>query len=661
MINFRNVICLDLETCLIRPRLQSPPVVVCSIYHPTTGSKLYGTWELERPVAEWLANPSIIIVGHNIAYDMLCLFEWYPRLRPLIRAAYEADRIVDTGLCQRIVEISTGDLRGQLALDKLCARYGLHVEKHDVDEDGEEVRTGFGKFWGLSAAELPPEHARYAMLDTSECWRLFERIWNKGWATRKDLCKLARTDFCLKAISAFGLRADPEITDKLEAEARATIAKLSNLAIEKGFMRREKNKPEPVRTMRAYQEAVAKAFKIPTKCGEGRNRNKLYPDVDKEQLKALTTMGLVTDTGAVSTGKDVLKESHDPILIMLADLQEWLAVVNKDVPIFRDGVFHTRFGYANTLRTTSSRPNIQNFRRKAGVRECIRAFWGAFVASDYVGLENGTLAQCIVNYTGRRGMADKISSGWDFHCEVGALIMGLPHTKEGYDTFVARLAAEEANGDLADEARVYKLARGAAKPANFGLPGYMSNPSTFMSYARISYGVKMTLERAEHIMNLWWTTQHDQMAYLAFVDGFKDSDDWGSLYSVPIPGTDIIRRGATRTAAANTGFQALGMQTAADALWLITMAQLFGDMPGRACAFVHDEVISDCKPEDIDQCRWLQEKYMIQAAEKNLPDVAMRVETVAMDRWSKKAKHKVDKDGHLILQRVSELMAKKAA
>lgn len=160
----------------------------------------------------------------------------------------------------------------------------------------------------------------------------------------------------------------------------------------------------------------------------------------------------------------------------------------------------------------------------------------------------------------------------------------------------------------------------------------------------------MTLAEAEAVMQVWWATQTDQMAYLGYIERFKDSDDWGSLYSVPIPGTSIIRRGCTSCAAANTGFQALGMQTAADALWLIVMAQLFGEMPGRACAFVHDEVITDCKPVDMDEVKYYQEKYMIEAAEKNLPDVKLSVDSVGMDRWTKdfpKTFKKHNKDGTL--------------
>src|SRR3989304_3484774 len=111
-LDLRRVICLDLETALIRPGLCSPPVSVCSIFVPGVGARLYGTWQLQPVVEQWL-DSDYIIIGHNIAYDMCCLFEWYPALRSKIKKGYEANRILDTGLLWRIIEICKGDMRGR--------------------------------------------------------------------------------------------------------------------------------------------------------------------------------------------------------------------------------------------------------------------------------------------------------------------------------------------------------------------------------------------------------------------------------------------------------------------------------------------------------------------------------------------------------------------
>ena len=80
------------------------------------------------------------------------------------------------------------------------------------------------------------------------------------------------------------------------------------------------------------------------------------------------------------------------------------------------------------------------------------------------------------------------------------------------------------------------------------------------------------------------------------------------------------------------------------------MAQLLGRIPGKANAFVHDEIISRVKDEDVETLRAAQEKIMIDVAQEIMPDIRMRVESVAMRHWAKKAKHKVDATRRILVQ-----------
>lgn len=647
---------VDSETCRIRAALPAPPVVCTAFYDPQVGAPaLYATADQWRPLLELFSDQRRIVVGHNVGYDTLCWAAWGPaELLPLILEAYQANRVLDTMLAQRLVEIETGDMRGKLALDRLCARYGLHVSKQIVaeDDDGEErnVRTDYGRFLGRPLEEYTEEHRAYALEDPRVTWELFGRILARGLVRRADLGKMARTDFALKYTAAFGLAADPERVDALRATAQERLIELQTFALENGYMRSERNKPNPVRNVHIIKRKVAEVYGIPVRV-EGANGKQILADLPDDELQALQARGLLTDggkTGRVgpATGRLVLEESGDPELAQLAAYGEWAAVWNKDLKVFswsaEHGLpFHTRFGFAATTRTTSGGSageipgmNIQNFRKKAGIRECIRGRLGALVSSDYTGLENGTLAQVIYDTTGRRGMADKISAGHDFHCEVGGHILRID-----YDTMAARLKAGDPDA---------KQARSAAKPLNFGLPGFMTRAETVQSYARIGYGVNLPVQRWQELIDLWYATQHDQVAYLLeYVDGLKVGEGRGAVYNVPIPGTGIIRRGATRTAAANTGFQGAGAQLAGDALWRVTKAQLLGKMPGRLCAFIHDELITDCKPEDVEAVRAGHEYHMLEAAKAALPNVKMAVESSAMTHWSKDAKTIYDASGAL--------------
>jgi hypothetical protein len=624
---------LDFESCLIRSGLCAPPPVCAAFYDPQTNvAKGFGLYELRAELVRLLSDPRRILVLHNGAYDFCLILEWLPDLRELVFAAYDADRVLDTGLAQRIIEIETGDKRGKLSLDDLCRRYGIACEKP-------AERTDYGRFIGCCFADLPEGHRVYALQDPEVTWLLFKRLVGKNLVRRRDLAELARNDLALKLVSAFGLCTDAQRVERLEAQAKVRLAELQGIMLEEGLMRWERHKPMPVQYVKRTKVRVADAYGIPV------DEDGFFSG-DVSWVQDLQNQGLLTDGGksgrpAMSTSKLVLEESGDPLLMSLADYKEWCAVWNKDLKLFRHAweiPFHTRFGFAATLRTTSGGPNIQNFRKKEGIRECIVARFGALVASDYTGLENGTLAQVIVNTLGRRTMADKISAGWNFHAEVGSYILNNGLTPQEV------LALKDAGDEAA------KQAYNAAKPLNFGLPGYMSRASTVQSYARIGYGVNLPVERWQELMDLWYDTQHDQVAYLReYVDSLKTGDGRGALYNVPIPGTLITRRGATRTAAANTGFQGLGGRVAERGLYYTVRAQMLGLMPGKVCAFIHDELISDARIDDIDEVRDGQHRWMLLAAEELMPDVRMKVESVAMRHWSKKAKHKQDEKGRLIL------------
>ena len=78
---------------------------------------------------------------------------------------------------------------------------------------------------------------------------------------------------------------------------------------------------------------------------------------------------------------------------------------------------------------------------------------------------------------------------------------------------------------------------------------------------------------------------------------------------------------------------------------------MLGELPGRVCAFIHDELISDCALSDVEAVREGQERLMLLAAERLMPDVRMKAETVAMTHWSKDAVARYDDAGRLTVDR----------
>jgi hypothetical protein len=493
---------LDSETCLIRPGLPAPPVVCTAIFRGAGSREIHassdrGHWP---EVLRLFEDPSRVIVGHNMAYDVGCYLEWCPtplakRLREAIFAAYDADRVVDTGVAQRIIQIEKGQ-DGFLSLSAVAKEHGMHVEKEVPGPDGEDVRTGYGQLLGLPIARYPEQYVTYSLNDPKVTAEVLVAQISTGLIAREDVAMLTRDALALHLTACQGLLPNEEGIRSLESAAKARLSELQESMLKSGFVRWQRGKPSPVKNTKVISAAVAKDLKIRTDkdgkvLAEGR------------ALDSLKAMKLATDGGKVGYGAKALRMCSSVELQNMADYGEWSTIWNGDLKTFRyclenDLPVSTRFGFTATTRTKSSgskkgspptHTNVQNFKANRTeddpmkVRECAKARQGALVFSDYSGLEMGTLAQVIYDVLGRRKMADKISAGWDYHCDMGGQILG----GVSHDGLKSRIA----EGDKAA-----KRARTTAKPFNFGLPGYMKKPETVMGYCR-GYGVNLTVEECQ--------------------------------------------------------------------------------------------------------------------------------------------------------------------
>jgi hypothetical protein len=200
----------------------------------------------------------------------------------------------------------------------------------------------------------------------------------------------------------------------------------------------------------------------------------------------------------------------------------------------------------------------------------------------------------------------------------------------------------------------------------------MTDPSTFQLYVNMGTrtednpkGAQITYDQAEKIMKEWNRSAGDPVHFLRYVDTLKNQI---GLYDVEIPGTTIIRRGCTRTAAANTHFQGLGATVARRAGWLLARRQyLERTAPGRTVVFCHDAFLGECRIAERDVLALAQEECMSQALSEICPDMrivpeleAKRrgltpgkdcciIDSAAQDHYSKFAKSKRDEKGSLII------------
>jgi DNA polymerase family A len=654
----------DLETIPFEPAYMAPAIVCASTYHPQDGLRLWATDQLWGMFDRILTEPAPVL-GHGFAYDSCCILQHAPEpIRKLLWDKYERDQVVDSIPTERIIEISTG-VRGRLKLDLLAARYGVEVTKSPV-------QTDFGRYYGRPISEYTREHRRYLGGDSAELWRLYKRQRGRGIASDKDIAELTRGDLWLRLMSNYGIRTDPARVAKLETETQAEVDDLTKIA--QGFapdgsdvpdfprmMRRERTRAQ-VRDGKWFSRDmnVIKALVLEAYGAEGVPRTDGWNDAKRagklaEKLADDPLFG-------IGTSKEVLEESGDPRLEAIADLAEYLSVRNKDVKMLKAGVdapIHARFSWgAATTRGTCSAPNLQNFRRKAGIRECLVPRPGCcFIETDYPSLELFAVAQVCAWKLKRFDLVGHMNHGRDYHAVLAAEILGTT-----YEDVMARKGKDP----QVDNTRV------GAKNGNYGLLGYMTNPDTFAWYVnhqsrseKNPRGLGWTREDAIKTMKLWRRNAHDPVAFLNYVDTLRNGQ---GLYDVQIPGTGIVRRGCTRTAGANTHFQGLGAVIARRAGWKIAKAQyITREMPSRTVDFIHDAFLAECKLEVRNTVAALQEKYMAEALTEVCPDMhivpildairkglkpgrdCMAIDSAGMDHYSKNAHSAYDKNGDLVV------------
>lgn len=661
-------VAFDYETCCFAPGLMAPPPVCASTYHPQDGRRIWVAEELPG-LLERLLSERTPILTHGGSYDHAVTLEWFPHLRFLLWEKFERDEMRDSIPCERLIEIATG-VRGGLKLDVLSARYGVKVTKSCV-------QTDFGRYLGRPVSEYTEEHKRYVIGDSAELWTLHERQRSRGLVSDKDLGDLVRSDFWLRLCSNYGIRTDPARVDILERETQEEVEDLTRRAwgADPPLMR-QKMTPQQIREGKWYsriesamKDRVIAAYNgnPPRTDGWDEGLNRVGAQTDPRGIPGTPEFDRYW---GVSLAKTTLEESGDPVLEDLARLGELIKVRNADVVMLKRGVhepIHTRFGFTISTRTTSSGPNIQNFRKKRGIRECLMPREGCcYVETDYPSLELFAVAQVCAWKLGRYDLVGHMNNGRDYHAVIAeGIFRSKPHPTYGqltYDQIMKLKGSDE----------IVKAVRDCGKYGNYGLLGFMSDPETFQYYVNNGSrteenprGLQWTKEQAGEVMVDWRRVATDPVAFLDYVATLRTRT---GFYDVEIPGTTIVLRGATRTTAANVHFQGLGAVIARRAGWKIAYRQYIArTMPGRTVDFIHDAFLNEGKIVDRDENARHQEECMAEALSEVCPNMRIYpeleakrlglkngvnccvIDSAAQDHYSKYAKSKRDEKGRLIV------------
>ena len=610
------ILAIDTETELITQAEPVPRLVCVSYWSAEGGGGLAHATDARALVEEVLRTDDLTIVGQNIAYDVSVLMRAFPEQIPLWWSAYEADRITDTAIRQKLIDIAEGTRRAHDAEAKRTKRGAYSLESLALRLLGRQLdkttwRLRYGELIDTTLADWPESARVYPIEDARASFEVHAAQEANNALFLRNQYEQTRAAWWLRLCSVAGICTSAEAIAQLEADTHARYDVYVTELTRAGLLR----------APRTVHHRTGEDEDLP-----GSRDTRIAKEIMRAACAAQGREPTLTDSGEVCLDEVACIGSEDPRLVMYAKYSGCSTIINKDIPALLEGVtypLHTRFEeLLETGRTSSSKPNIQNLRRAPGVRECFvpRAAGYVFLSADYHLLELCTLAQVCTTWLGHSALKAALNAGEDPHLRMAARILGIDY---------AEAQARKAAGDhaVAD-------ARGVGKVANFGFPGGLG-AGTFVDYALASYGVVISKAKAGELKSLWLAEWPEMREYFRRIDARANAD----------PGIEQLSSGRYRQGSycelANTMFQGLGADIAKAAGWKIARQQCLGGGPldGTVMAnFVHDEFILEVPEEHLHDCAEELKRIMVEAARPYLPDVTISAEAVGMHRWSKKAK-----------------------
>jgi DNA polymerase I len=605
----RPVLSFDTETHRFRPGWMSPRVV-CLSY--AVGDR---TGLLDREAgAKYLAGAleeaaagNLTITNQAISYDVACLLDTNPELGPLFVKAYDALAIHDTKIRERLLDVASGGARPwrSLSLGALADQWlGRKLDKVTW-------RLGYDALEGVPIDQWEPGARDYAVDDSIAARDVYQKqeeaAQKIGYDWRAESGRQACYDLALRLCSSWGVRVDPVQVARLRESVQARMLPLFQALRDGGLISDKGSK-----SMKAIRERV---------------------------VAVLGNEAPTTPQGKVSTGAEILERCGDPLLDALAEYNGLEKLSSTYLAkLEAAGAFPVHASYevlgADSGRTSSHDPNIQNQPREPGIRECIVPREGCvFVACDYDSQELRTLAQAQITICGSSRLAEAYQRdpSFDPHLRFASKLLGISY--------------EEAKQRKKAGDKEVKAFRQRAKAANFGFPGGMG-AAKFVRYAR-GYGVELSIEDSNKLRDGWFDEQPEMRIYFSHVATLSDRGDaFVQLFS------GRRRAGCGFCDGANTYFQGLAADASKLALWLVAKACYFTPTSplygARIVIFIHDEIVIEVREDRAHEAAIELDRLMVEAMSELTPDVPARASPAIMRRWSKEADAAFDKAGRLI-------------
>lgn len=664
----------DTEGALIRPGVLAPELA-CLTYSDGARSEIISGRDA-RAHFEWIFSQETCTA--NAPHDCATAWSWFPELGPLIWDAILSGRVHDVITRQKLIDIGEGNYRfffktveGRKTKllynlsDLHCRYFGTHLEK-------DEWRLKYGPLRFIPVQAWDPGARNYAMHDARVTSLVHgqqehQHPWMRrhpGWYLHNEIPQV-QANWVLTLMAMHGVASDDvqveRVVDAIDREQPALKDKLMRAMLELPDGRRVHAPLARRDGTRKEKNARDRMYAIVGEAGE------LTKTGLERVAKGELTKDAALRAGYIKIDEEWCENCGDEMLLAYDEYSQNQLLRSK-VLHFKTGPLPVHTSYEvllETGRTSSSEHKLvwnsaalQNLSRKEGLRECIVAREGfALVASDFGLAELVSLSQVTYNWfeKGRNPgdpwyvecqMRRVLNEGKDIHVDFAADLLGLSY-EEAYRRYIA------------EDPELIKY-RQMAKPVNFGLPGGLSVDS-LVTYARKSYGVKLTKREAKRLVERWLRKYPEMRRYFRWIrkmfdkkniqevldEDFSDGKPAKKLVDITQEVTRRIRGKCRYTQACNTMFQGLTADAAKAALvevsrrcYMDPTSALYGSRPAL---FVHDEVILETPIEKITSAAKELEEVMVEIYKRYTPDVRITADAHAMLRWSKKAKTRRDK------------------
>lgn len=637
-----KLIAFDTETYLIQPT-DAAPKPVCCTWADDTSTWITDPGSLETAVI--FADPSILYVGQNIAYDLILMMRWHPRLIPDIIRALDEGRVFDTQMRERMLHLkNVGGTGFDMfpSLEKMAAKYlKLDLSK---DKKGDDIwRLKYGTLDGISFAQWPEEALRYALDDARHTYDVF-REQGGVHNTQPTEQMQVQAAVVLNGIGVWGFAVNQEkrkiIGDKLESRAKdlhlkidkyrwtgeGSQARMMDLVSRAWHIKQTHvlhNKMAitgvgidqatwsrhilPITDLRSVLEESIRQ-------GAPLVGLQFPPTVDwKEWTKE--TAKILPEVVMTKKGPSIAGEVLESLQDVVEEFKEYTALrhvekmIENYIAPYKYATAHPRFSpLVSTGRTgckgSGSSGQTQNIPRKdkdspdEAFRTMFEARKGRVLGTvDYSQLELCTLAATIRTMFPNIPctLGDAIDRGMDVHCITGALFLGI--------TYEQMLAGKKTDEKI-------KETRQASKSINFGKPGGLGVPA-MVAYARTNYGVDMSIDQMRQLDRAWQRAWPEiPSKYLRHSADMVDTSPTGRFTARTITGRD--KANCIYTEGSNYPFQGLAADGAKAAMWAIWKEMALGwywarhfddgygsfyrDSPlneSRIVNFVHDEIVCE--------------------------------------------------------------------